>query len=74
MMTRVAKDLAKQRKTSRQVKGAMTYPAIMLAVAVLAVAVWHACTAGSDQMAVQRYLATRDARAARDATWHGTAA
>jgi len=39
MMTRVAKDLAKQRKTSRQVKGAMTYPAIMLAVAVLAVAV-----------------------------------
>ncbi len=39
MMTRVAKDLAKQRKTSRQVKGAMTYPAIMLAVAVLAVGV-----------------------------------
>ena len=39
MMTRVAKDLAKQRKTTRQVKGAMTYPAIMLAVAVLAVGV-----------------------------------
>jgi type IV pilus assembly protein PilC len=39
MMTRVAKDLAKQRKTSRQVKGAMAYPAIMLAVAVLAVGV-----------------------------------
>ena len=26
---------------------------------------WHVCTAGSDQMAIQRYLATRDARAAR---------
>ena len=39
MMARVAKDLAKQRKTARQVKGAMTYPAIMLAVAVLAVTV-----------------------------------
>ena len=39
MMGRVAKDLAKQRKTARQVKGAMTYPAIMLAVAVLAVVV-----------------------------------
>lgn len=39
MMTRVAKDLAKQRKTARQVKGAMTYPAVMLGVAVLAVAV-----------------------------------
>ncbi len=39
MMTRVARDLAKQRKTARQVKGAMTYPAVMLGVAVLAVAV-----------------------------------
>ena len=39
MMTRVAKDLAKQRKTARQVKGAMAYPLIMLGVAVLAVAV-----------------------------------
>ncbi len=39
MMARVAKDLAKQRKTSRQVKGAMAYPAIMLIVAVLAVTV-----------------------------------
>lgn len=27
--------------------------------------VWMTCTAGSDQMAIQRYLATRDARAAR---------
>lgn len=26
---------------------------------------WYVCTAGSDQMAIQRYLATRDARAAR---------
>lgn len=26
---------------------------------------WWVCTAGSDQMAIQRYLATRDARAAR---------
>jgi type IV pilus assembly protein PilC len=39
MMARVAKDLAKQRKTSRQVKGAMAYPAIMLIVAVLAVTI-----------------------------------
>ncbi len=39
MMTRVAKDLAKQRKTSRQVKGAMAYPAVMLGVAVVAVAI-----------------------------------
>jgi len=28
---------------------------------------WWICTAGSDQMAIQRYLATRDARAARRA-------
>ncbi len=26
---------------------------------------WHVCTAGSDQMAIQRYLATRDTKAAR---------
>lgn len=26
--------------------------------------VWHVCTAGSDQMAIQRYLATRDVRSA----------
>lgn len=43
MMARVAKDLAKQRKTSRQVKGAMAYPAIMLIVAVLAVTVILTC-------------------------------
>src|SRR5205814_7865190 len=27
--------------------------------------VWMICTAGSDQMAIQRYLATKDAQAAR---------
>ena len=26
---------------------------------------WHVCTAGSDQIAIQRYLATRDAKTAR---------
>lgn len=33
--------------------------------AVLATFTWYVSTAGSDQMAVQRYLATRDAQAAR---------
>jgi len=33
--------------------------------AFLAMFTWYICTAGSDQMAIQRYLATRDARAAR---------
>jgi len=33
--------------------------------AILAVVSWQVCTAGSDQMAVQRYLATRDLKAAR---------
>ncbi len=33
--------------------------------AAIATFVWWICTAGSDQMAVQRYLATRDAAAAR---------
>ena len=28
---------------------------------------WYVCTAGSDQMAIQRYLATRDVKAARKA-------
>jgi len=32
---------------------------------VLAVLFWHTCTAGSDQIAIQRYFATRDARSAR---------
>jgi type IV pilus assembly protein PilC len=39
MLTRVAKDLAKGRKTAKQIRGAMMYPAIMLTVAVIAVAV-----------------------------------
>lgn len=34
---------------------------------ILVNTVWWICTAGSDQMAIQRYLATRDARAARRA-------
>jgi SSS family solute:Na+ symporter len=33
--------------------------------AFVAVLVWYVCTAGSDQVAIQRYLATRDAVAAR---------
>lgn len=39
MLARVAKDLAKARKTAKQIKGAMMYPAIMMFVAVLAVTV-----------------------------------
>ncbi len=31
----------------------------------IATITWHVCTAGSDQMAIQRYLATKDVRAAR---------
>lgn len=34
---------------------------------LMAQVVWWACTAGSDQMAIQRYLSTRDARTARRA-------
>lgn len=34
-------------------------------MAVLGTGIWYICTAGSDQMAIQRYLATRDARSAR---------
>ncbi len=33
--------------------------------AFIATFTWYTCTAGSDQMAIQRYLATRDAPAAR---------
>ena len=39
MLGRIAKDLSKQRKFTRQVKGAMAYPGIMLAVAVAAVTI-----------------------------------
>ena len=34
-------------------------------MAILATFTWYVCTAGSDQMAIQRYLSTRDAPAAR---------
>ena len=33
--------------------------------AALAMFTWYVCTSGSDQIAIQRYLATRDAKAAR---------
>ncbi|MEL7588815.1 MAG: hypothetical protein AAGU19_19035 [Prolixibacteraceae bacterium] len=33
--------------------------------AMLMTFVWYVCTAGSDQMAIQRYLATKDVRSAR---------
>ncbi|MBN2211615.1 MAG: sodium/solute symporter [Sedimentisphaerales bacterium] len=33
--------------------------------AVIMIFTWHVCTAGSDQMAIQRYLATRSVQAAR---------
>ena len=33
--------------------------------AVISVLIWYVCTSGSDQVAVQRYLATRDAASAR---------
>ena len=39
MLARIAKDLSKQRKFTRQVKGAMAYPGIMLAVAIAAVTI-----------------------------------
>jgi solute:Na+ symporter, SSS family len=32
---------------------------------MIAMFTWYVCTSGSDQMAIQRYLATRDAKAAR---------
>ncbi len=38
---------------------------VSLLGAVVATFFWHVCTAGSDQMAIQRYFATRDAQAAR---------
>lgn len=38
---------------------------ITLASALVMMLGWYVCTAGSDQMAMQRYLATRDAPAAR---------
>jgi len=38
---------------------------VTLVGAFIATFTWFVCTAGSDQMAIQRYLATRDIRAAR---------
>lgn len=41
---------------------------------IITTTVWWICTAGSDQMAIQRYLSTRDARAARRAFLFNNAA
>jgi len=38
---------------------------VTVAATFVSVFAWYVCTAGSDQMAIQRYLATRDAKAAR---------
>jgi solute:Na+ symporter, SSS family len=38
---------------------------VTMASAMLSTFCWYVCTAGADQMAIQRYLATRDARSAR---------
>jgi SSS family solute:Na+ symporter len=38
---------------------------VSIIAAMVAQFTWWTCTAGSDQMAIQRYLATRDAKAAR---------
>ena len=38
---------------------------VTLMAAMISGFVWYVCTAGSDQMAIQRYLATRDVRSAR---------
>jgi SSS family solute:Na+ symporter len=38
---------------------------VSIGMAILSTFTWYVCTAGSDQMAIQRYLSTRDAAAAR---------
>ncbi|MBN2012787.1 sodium/solute symporter [candidate division KSB1 bacterium] len=38
---------------------------VTMANAMLMVFMWYICTAGSDQIAIQRYLATKDAKSAR---------
>lgn len=38
---------------------------VTVAATAVSVFAWYVCTAGSDQMAIQRYLATRDVKAAR---------
>jgi SSS family solute:Na+ symporter len=40
---------------------------VTLANAALSTLLWYVCTYGSDQLAIQRYLSTRDARSARRA-------
>ena len=45
--------------------GSGTSTRMTFLLALVATLTWWICTAGSDQMAIQRYLATRDARAAR---------
>ena len=40
---------------------------VTVGFAVLSSLIWHTCTAGSDQMVIQRYFATRNVRAARRA-------
>jgi SSS family solute:Na+ symporter len=42
-----------------------TQSRMTLANSMLAVGSWYVCTAGSDQMAIQRFLATRDTRSAQ---------
>jgi len=38
---------------------------VTIAATLVTVFAWYVCTSGSDQMAIQRYLATRDTKAAR---------
>ncbi len=47
---------------------------VTVGFAFLATFVWHICTAGSDQMAIQRYLSTSDVRGARRAVFTQIAA
>ncbi|MBN1542384.1 sodium/solute symporter [candidate division KSB1 bacterium] len=42
-----------------------THARISFLTVFIAIFGWHVCTAGSDQMAIQRYLATRNTREAR---------
>lgn len=44
-------------------------PSIRVTVvgSILSILVWHSCTAGGDQVSIQRFMATKDARAARKA-------
>jgi len=42
-----------------------TQARVSFMTALLSMFGWHVCTAGSDQMAIQRYLATRDTKAAQ---------